>query len=509
MPQVVSGLVGCWQRLAEAVSELPPAGVEDASGGEGSAGSALEAGWASADNGTSSSSAGGGLPPAMRSWRLQVGVVRCVDEAMRACAAVRPSEPPGSEAALAACYGPLLRLLAGQMARYVAARLGPLIASGLPALAKQLVGAADTARTYGAGAGGAGSLPVPEPGGGQSRNAPARAGPQGQQRQQQQQAVPGDAGPGAGVDAEPDLVPFTFFEPGLEGEGEALGGLEDDDDADGSRAGHSLSLGGSGGPAEEGEEDGEEVLAGSSGRGGGWDSAAEGEGEGGVDGLAEDLALGLDLDDGFNDDDGDLGLGGKHKHGAPATGGASAGTPAGAAAAGVRGGGHGASDVARLAALVEGVLLGGLGGIGASSAPGVEAAAGRWLQSGEARARRGVRLQHLAAYEWLHEHHLLQVISVCRTARPMSACVPSPSACVQCLSCSACNPLLRPLNAFRCAAPPPPVTPQALPPGSSPAAMAVGAGMRQFFQQERPDALQPSARVTAASRLQLLTALQV
>ncbi len=90
--------------------------------------------------------------------------------------------------------------------------------------------------------------------------------------------------------------------------------------------------------------------------------------------------------------------------------------------------------------------------ISPSAAAGAAAVQHPWVSGPEARVLRGARLQRFAAYEWMHEHHLLQ----------------------------------------------------ALPAGDP----RVGQALAQFFAAQSADPLQPSARITTASRLGLLTQLQ-
>ncbi|GFR47474.1 hypothetical protein Agub_g9203, partial [Astrephomene gubernaculifera] len=376
---------------------------------------------------------GNELPPVMRPlWRC-VEAARLVARSLGACQAVRLAAPSGTDGSLAEVYGTAVQQLARHAAEYAVARLVPHLEHHLTALAAQLE---------------ATSGPPEE----QQQLEEEEAGEEellGCRQGGMEVGSAGDTAGGTSAASEPKLVPFTDFDPGMAGQGELLGGLEDEDSADGGDA------------AGDGWDDygGEDM-----GDGG------DDDGDGGSGGYDLDLGLDLDLDDGFGGA-GDLDGGDNAQEdgaevdmeeetladrswqvsragsGELALGKVPGGLETSAGAPPV--------SVEEVLPLMERlVAVAAAAAISATSAsldptrPGGPS----WAAGPEARVTRAARLQRLAAYEWLHEHHLLQ----------------------------------------------------ALPAGDP----RVGQALTQFFAAQAADPLQPSSRVTASSRLALLTQLQ-
>ncbi|KXZ49313.1 PI3kinase-like protein [Gonium pectorale] len=369
------------------------------------------------------------LPTGMRPlWRC-VEMARLLARSLESCLAVRLLAPAGTDGSLAEAYGAVLPLLARLVSEHALSLLEPGLRQHLGALAAQLAAV--------------------EQQGDQSQVQVQRAGPH--VGAADSAVARGADGSAAALAAAPELVPFTDFDPQLPGEGESLGGLEGTDGEEAEAGGGSDDEGRASalGDAFDGDADGE--------------LGADGEGEEEED-FDLDLGLDLDLDDGFEAseqepdrlDESSSAAGSSRGSAAAAAAAAPAWTPseladlverlasaaAGASLAAASASIHPAAAAAAAAAAVA-----------SARAPRPAASAAvTWVAGPEARAFRASRLQLLASYEWLHEHHLLQ----------------------------------------------------ALPAGDP----RIGQGVAQFFASQPPDPLQPSARTTAPSRLALLSALQ-
>ncbi|GLI61976.1 hypothetical protein VaNZ11_004542, partial [Volvox africanus] len=378
-----------------------------------------------------------GVPPMM--WPLYrcVEVAQLVEQSLRTCGqALRMTAPAGTDVALADAYSVVMQVLTRRATEHAAGRFAAHLGHFLTSMEAHLTELLEHCKppalldhsrddSTSTGAGNA------EPGDGGGSDGSSRAG---------------DADWGRGV---PELVPFTDFDPGVAGEGEVLGCLENADNE---------APDGSGSLSDDGaawlEYDGET---------GNDNGGLCGDNDHGYD---LDLGLDLDLDDGFGAGSEDV-----EERGSGGFDGTSHGEGAGRGAdsdVDSRRGRRGASRAPpplpslpeEISALVEclaayaasAAVTGGVAAIDPASQPIATASATTWAAGPGARAARASRLQRLAAYEWMHEHHLLQ----------------------------------------------------ALPTGDP----RVGQALAQFFAAQAADPLQPSARVTSSSRLELLTQLQ-
>ncbi|GLC49196.1 hypothetical protein PLESTB_000192700 [Pleodorina starrii] len=441
----VAALASWWEAVTESL-----AGIQCFS----SSGSGDAVQTAAGGGSTGAFLLGSGLevPPGMRPlWRC-VESVRLLGQSLAACGrGLRLSVPPGTDGALSEAYGDVLQALVRRAVGHAAGRLLPYLRQHLEGLEAQVAAAAAAA------GGGGGSPSVGLDGRGRNSGGSAGGGNGHAAARQEEELGAGGA---------PELVPFTGFDPDLAGEGELLGGLEDEEDE---------ATGAGGGAGASG--DGAPWL--------GYDDSHDGASGGDRDDedvYELDLGLDLDLDDGFGgggSEGGPEGPGGRGAFGGEAEAESSSAEGGSDAVGRAR---RGAAEAAAhlppasceevstflecLAACATAATVTSAAAAldpaaaaavttrhhGATAAAAAPAAAG-WAAGPEARALRACRLQRLAAYEWMHEHHLLQ----------------------------------------------------ALPAGDP----RVGQALAQFFAAQAADPLQPSARgVTAGSRLALLTALQ-
>ncbi|KAG2500586.1 hypothetical protein HYH03_001354 [Edaphochlamys debaryana] len=396
-------------------------GWAEAAGGGGHAATAvLTAWWEAVTEAVAplQPAAAGALPLPLRPLQRCIDVTCLVAWSVRAVQGLKLTAPPGSDGALAEAYGAVLPLLARRAGELTAAALAAHLTAHLPPLAAALAEAAEQRRRLTAAAKPGGAFP----------------------------AASAAAGLGSDAPNTPELVPFTAFDPDLAGEGEALdaGGLEDDDGG----------LGGADGDGDGGFGDGDGEV--------GWrpyDADGDGNGDGddagaadGDDGYDLDLGLELDLDDGFGGgmaDDMDAGVRQGSAAGAPPSL-AKQHAAAAADAAASRGRAAAASPeeaaalvdrlAARAAAVAAAAAAAAVDPTAAAAAAAAESAqhaahgqahgqahgrhppthahshggggggAGGWAAGPDARGSRTARLQRLAAYEWLHEHHLLQAL---------------------------------------------------------------------------------------------------
>ncbi|GIL75399.1 hypothetical protein Vretifemale_5200, partial [Volvox reticuliferus] len=378
-----------------------------------------------------------GVPPMM--WQLYrcVEVAQLVEQSLRTCGqALRLVAPAGTDGALADAYSIVMQVLTRQATEHAASRMSTHFNHFLTSMEAHLTASLEHCKPPtvmdhshdGSTSTGAGSV---EAGDGGAAGSSSRT-------------VGADWDKGA-----PDLVPFTDFDPGVAGEGEVLGGLEDEDDK---------APDGSGGSSDDNaawfdydDEPGH--------NGGG----LCGDDDHGYD---LDLGLDLDLDDGFGDGSEDV----EERRGGGFDG-TSHGEGSGRGPDSDMDSRQGRRRVSKaqppipslpeeVSTLVEclaacaaaAAVASGVAAIDPASQPPAMAFAITWAAGAEARAARAARLQRLAAYEWMHEHHLLQVLP---TGDPR-----------------------------------------------------IGQALAQFFAAQAADPLQPSARVTSASRLSLLTQLQ-
>lgn len=414
-------------------------------GGAHAAVSALAVWWAAVAEAVEAVGQGAGevqgeqdeLPaPMRRLWRC-VAFARKLPALLDECRAIRPGAAAGGgvaggDSALSEVYGSVLKLLAGEAASQLGARMEACVLPVLQALRDKIAAVAE-GREVGGGAEALGA---------------------GQEITGQEPEV-----------AAAELVPFTGFDPSLAGEGELLGGLEEEEE-------DMLDTGGGAGGGDGDDEAGD-------GGGGGWRSyqggsagdllgMGAGDGVGGDDDFGDvDLGLDLDLDDGFGGDGGDVGVSGGGLQ-----------LPAAAAAAPV-------VSWQQLAATAQQLAVAAARAAAASTTPSPDATAATpaaasptpWVTGPEARHLRSLRLQRLAAYEWTHEHQLLLAQPNAQQQQQQASGSPGAGAAPAATSGALVDP-------------------------------HVGGALAQFLSRA-VDPLQPSARVAASSRLQLLTMLQV
>lgn len=361
-------------------------------------------------------------PPAMRPLWRYVEAVYLTEQSLRACSqAVRFTAPSGTDGALGEAFGAVLQVLSRRLAEYATARLLPHLRYHLTNVEAQLTAflehgrLAQPSKVLGCGH---------EEG---SEGVTAAALPN-----KGDKAGNHDETAAALGTVSPELVPFTDFDPRISGEGESLGGLDSDDEKDNGAAWMGYDEDEAGGVSRDAD-------------GGSYRN-----------GYDFDLGLDLNLDDGFGG------------NGEASSSSSQAEDLVGDVGSDVAGCMRGVPRVkARplLPTSPEEVItfLECLAAVAAANAISNAAASvnptptpgqvpSNWAAGPEARALRAARLQRLASYEWMHEHHLLQ----------------------------------------------------AFPPGEP----RVGWALAQFFVAQAADPLQPSARVTVASRFELLTQLQ-